>query len=917
MNNSDKPLEKRKLGRRQQARLLQNVMLPVAILFLIALSWHFVSRQNSVITATAIQVYQHTELEIVRAMARSVEQYVRHQIDHGQQRDVTQLEQEVFKLFIAPVRLLESGDAWIYAPDHVVFDLSSDFDDKYWGKSMPEIFEMQRHQGASHFEEMSAAVANAREGTGWYIWLPDKGKEIAAWTPVHAGDYVWTIGLSTPLPEILDSTGAAGQMRTAYFIMAVASIAILGLLLAWIRITLNRQRTEILTRGQRDLSLESSSAGTLDDILRLCLEGAIHVSGMDCGGIYLVNSKTGALELSFHTGLAEELVRKTKSFEKDTAYRRLVMSGKPMFYRFKDLDHRFHDAYDFDGLRATAIVPMLHKARVIGSLNVASHRCRKVRTWAHHALETIASQIGNLISRVSTEEILRESEERFRSVVSTAPDAIISINSTGEILLWNEGARVMFGYSADEIIGKSMLLLLPKNCREEMEKDFKKVLQQGKFTVMVRESEGVGKNGTAFPVELSVASWETREGICFTSIIRDITERRRILDEQRNLERRLDRAQRMESLGILAGGVAHDLNNLLNPLVGYPDLLLLKLPADDPLREILHRLKTSAKRAGAIVQDLLTLGRRGVYHMSPLNLNEIIGSFLESPAFIEQKIKYPETEISTELDPDLPLLSGSASHLSKAVMNLVFNGLEVMPDGGCLQISTYRHKFEKPNTGYESVEPGVYSVLKISDTGPGIEEQDLQHIFEPFYTKKEMGRSGSGLGLAVVYGVVHDHQGRIDVQTKLAKGTDFILYFPISHLQAQEEEKKPIDIHGSESVLVIDDLPEQRIMAEHLLTNLGYRVVSVDSGPAAIEYLSTNQVDILILDMILDKEYDGLRTYQEILKIKSPQKAIIVSGYSLNIGVRQAQALGAGQFVRKPYTLESIGRALRETLDQE
>ena len=892
-------------------------MLPVAILFLIALSWHFVARQNSVITATAIQVYQHTELEIVRAMGRSVEQYVRDRIESHQQSDVTQLEQEVFKLFIAPVRLLENGDAWIYAPDHVVFDLSSDFDDRYWGKSMAEIFEMQRHQGASHFEEMSEAVTNASEGTGWYIWLPEKGKEIAAWTPVHVGDYVWTIGLSTPLPEILDSTGASGQMRTAYFIMALASFAVLGLLLAWIRSTVHRQRTEILTRSQRDLSLETSSAGTLDDILRLCLEGAIHVSGMDCGGIYLVNSRTGSLELAFHTGLTGEFVRKTKSFEKDTAYWRLVIKGKPVFYRFKDLDHRFLDTQDFDGLRATAIVPMLHKAQVIGSLNVASHRRSKVPPWAHHALETIASQTGNLISRVSTEEALRESEERFRSVVRTAPDAIISINSANEISLWNEGARVMFGYSGDEIIGKSMLLLLPTHYRKEMEKNFKKVLQRGNFNVMVRETKGVRKNGTVFPVELSVASWETREGICFTSIIRDITERRRILDEQRNLERRLDRARRMESLGIMAGGVAHDLNNLLNPLVGYPDLLLLKLPADSPLRELVHRLKTSAKRAGAIVQDLLTLGRRGVYRMSPLNLNEIIRNFFESPEFIEQKAKYPDTEIQMELDPDLPLLSGSASHLSKVIMNLVLNGLEVMPDGGCLQISTYRHKFEQPYSGYESVEPGVYSVLKISDTGPGIEEQDLQRIFEPFYTKKEMGRSGSGLGLAVVYGVVQDHQGRIDVQTKLAKGTDFILYFPITHLQPREEEKEPIDIHGSESVLVIDDQPEQRIMAEHLLTNLGYRVVSVDSGPAAIEYLSTNQIDILILDMILGNEYDGLRTYQEILKIKSPQKAIIVSGYSLSSGVRQAQALGAGQFVRKPYTLESIGRALRETLDQE
>jgi CheY-like chemotaxis protein len=198
----------------------------------------------------------------------------------------------------------------------------------------------------------------------------------------------------------------------------------------------------------------------------------------------------------------------------------------------------------------------------------------------------------------------------------------------------------------------------------------------------------------------------------------------------------------------------------------------------------------------------------------------------------------------------------------------------------------------------------------------GIESADLGRVFEPFYTKKELGRSGSGLGLAVVYGVVHDHKGRIDVQTELGRGTEFTLYFPITMETLLESDKDTKDYHGNETVLVVDDLGTQRQLAVRLLSSLGYQVKAVENGRAAVSYLGENAVDILVLDMIMEDGFDGLDTYNVIAQIRPGQKAVIASGFSETERVKEAQRLGAGQFVKKPYTLHGLGKAVREELDK-
>jgi two-component system cell cycle sensor histidine kinase/response regulator CckA len=217
--------------------------------------------------------------------------------------------------------------------------------------------------------------------------------------------------------------------------------------------------------------------------------------------------------------------------------------------------------------------------------------------------------------------------------------------------------------------------------------------------------------------------------------------------------------------------VAHDLNNLLGPMVAYPELILDDLPGNSPVRADVLQVQRSAEKAVAIVGDLLALGRRGVYRMLPLDLNQVVDEYLASLSFAGLAVRHPDVTVDVDLDPELPSILGSAPHLSKVLMNLVTNAFEAIPDGGRLAIRTSCERLDRPHAGYEQVEPGGYVVVRVGDTGVGIDAQDLPRIFEPFYTKKEMGRSGSGLGLAVVYGVVHDHGGRIDVKTAVGRGT--------------------------------------------------------------------------------------------------------------------------------------------------
>ena len=282
----------------------------------------------------------------------------------------------------------------------------------------------------------------------------------------------------------------------------------------------------------------------------------------------------------------------------------------------------------------------------------------------------------------------------------------------------------------------------------------------------------------------------------------------------------------MEAIGTLAGGVAHDLNNILSGLVSYPELLLMDIPQDSPLRKPILTIQKSGERAAMIVQDLLTLARRGVAATEVVNLNHVISEYLQSPEYEKLQSFFPQVQVETRLDADLLNILGSPVHLEKTIMNLVFNATEAMPDGGKVLISTENRYVDRPMRNYDEVNEGDYVSLTVSDTGVGISKGDLERIFEPFYTKKVMGRSGTGLGMAVVWGTVKDHKGYVDVQSSKGKGTTFALSFPVTrkNLTGKKALLSIENYMGNEKILIVDDVEEQRDIASGMLKKLGYSV---------------------------------------------------------------------------------------------
>ncbi len=502
------------------------------------------------------------------------------------------------------------------------------------------------------------------------------------------------------------------------------------------------------------------------------------------------------------------------------------------------------------------------------------------------------------------------SEEKYSTLFRESKDIVYISSPDGNFVEINPAGVELFGYaSREEILAADIgnhIYYNPRD-REKFRDEISRTGYVKDYPLELKQ-----KNGNRIYVLLTSNAEYNENGkvVYYRGIMRDITEKKK-------LEEQLERIQKMEAIGALAGGVAHDLNNILSGLTSYPELLLLQIPEDHPLRKPLTTIKRTGEKAAAVVQDLLTLSRRGVAVNEIINLNDIVTDYISSPEFKRLCSYFPGTCNRICLDSELLNVMGSPIHIAKTVMNLVSNAVEAMSGGGKLSILTENIYFSKPVKGYDEIPSGTYVRLKIIDEGMGISPEDLPKIFEPFYTRKKMGRSGTGLGLSVVWATMKDHNGFIDVKTSMGKGTSFELYFPVTWKEILKKESIiPLDAYkGKESILVIDDVEEQREVAVNILSNLGYNASAVASGEEAIVYLKKNTVDLLIIDMILEKGIDGLETYRRIIQEHPLQKAIIVSGYSETGEVKALLELGAGTYLKKPYTIQQLGKSVRSELD--
>lgn len=486
-------------------------------------------------------------------------------------------------------------------------------------------------------------------------------------------------------------------------------------------------------------------------------------------------------------------------------------------------------------------------------------------------------------------------------------------NQAGELLFSNKGFTDITGYSMEDI--KTWEDWVTKaypdpEYRSQVLADRK--VSTGQESVL-HEFMVTCKSGEVKDIEFRDTFLPDGRALATMSDITDRKQTERMIQESQEIKAR---SRKMESLGLLAGGVAHDLNNILSGIVSYPELLLLELPEASNLRKPIQTIQESGQRAAAIVLDLLTVARGVATTKEPTSLNDLIIDYLKSPEFEKLKQFHEGVKIETNLDNNVFNINGSQVHIRKVVMNLVSNAAEAIEKYGTITISTQNRYIDKPFRSFDDFDEGEYAVLSVSDDGSGVSKADRERIFEPFYTKKMMGRSGTGLGLAVVWNVVQDHKGYIDLKSG-TNNTTFDLYFPVTReaISDKKMHRSLEDYKGSgEIILIVDDIDSQREIAIKMLEKLGYTAISISSGEGAIEYLKKHEVDLIILDMIMDPGINGLETYEGILENNPNQKAIIASGFAETKDVKKAQQLGAGKYIRKPFTLETLGIAVKEEL---
>ena len=545
----------------------------------------------------------------------------------------------------------------------------------------------------------------------------------------------------------------------------------------------------------------------------------------------------------------------------------------------------------------------------------------EIRTTVERQLREIQADLASRVSKRTAElaainEQLRRSEERFRSIVESSPMGIhtFEMDANGQLFLRsaNPAASVITGFDNAALIGQPIHNVIPSLAETDIPEQLRRVCLTGEpwqaNQVEYQEGKDVG-----YYESYGFKTGARTIAVLFLNVTEQVIARR----EKEILAAELNRSKKMEALGLLAGGVAHDLNNILTGLVGYPELLATMMPEDSPMQKPLKLIESSGARASAVVQDLLTIARGAASERITLSVNDIVFEYLQSPEFESLQTRYPEVEVVPQPAADLLGTKGSSVHIRKVIMNLITNAIEAIPGRGRVTITTANRYIDEPMSGYDSVKVGEYVVLSVTDTGEGISPEDLEHIFEPFYTRKRMGRSGTGLGLAVVWNCVKDHQGYIDISSS-GEGTCINIY-----LGATRESPERMHDHGEQhirgcgqTILIIDDEPSQREVTGEILNWLGYDAHVVADGIAACDFIRTHKVDMVVLDMIMPQSINGRETYQRLREIQPGLPAIIVSGYARNNDVIETQAMGAGAFLKKPFTMTQLSRVVHEELNR-
>jgi two-component system cell cycle sensor histidine kinase/response regulator CckA len=518
------------------------------------------------------------------------------------------------------------------------------------------------------------------------------------------------------------------------------------------------------------------------------------------------------------------------------------------------------------------------------------------------------------------EENAREDSELLRLLYDINPNLVFVKDRQGRFVFANKALADVYGVEVAGLLGKSDADFNPDVSEiDHFLRDDVKVMDSQE-TLLIAAEKVTGPDGSSVWLQTTKVPLISDDYSChhLLGISVDITARIAAEDRERELLKRLSRYERLDSLGLMAGGIAHDLNNILGPLVGYPDIV--RSHTQNPeIHSLLDEIQRSASRATDVIANLMVLARRGIYQAQPLSPDLCITDCLRSAAVSKLVDDHPLVKLELELESEGRVILGSESHVHRVLFNVVKNAFESIEGGGTVIVQAGVEALADGQTGFEEAPAGDYFYIRVIDTGCGIDLGDQESVFDPFFTKKKTSAAGTGLGLAMVYGIVRDMGGYLDLQSTVGEGSRFTVRFPVADIQLDSAGQSLQDLRGDAHVLVIDDLQPQRELATHMLGGLGYSVEAADSGTSGIALLlqSTGKFDLVVIDMVMGEAIDGLDTYRLIQQAQLGLPCLLVSGYSETERVTLGLQEGACGFIAKPYTQAVLGTAVADALSQK
>ncbi len=510
-------------------------------------------------------------------------------------------------------------------------------------------------------------------------------------------------------------------------------------------------------------------------------------------------------------------------------------------------------------------------------------------------------------------EELRESEERFRNVYDTAPLAFVVWDINARVIDWNKKAEALFGWAREEVIDNNFFdFLIPEKDRPRV-KDVVNILLKGELQSH-SINDNLTKDGRIITCEWNNSPLHDNDGniIGAISLGLDITERKQVEEEKYKLQTQLQQAHKMEAIGTLAGGIAHDFNNIVGIILGNTELAIDDVPEGNPAQLNLKEVRTASLRAKDVVRQLLSFARKTKLEKKPANIIPIIK---ESLKFLRSSIP-TSIEIRQNIAKDVDTILADPTQINQILINLCANSHHSMPDGGVIVITLKNIELDEDTSDQCSkLNPGRYVNLAVSDTGHGISQEKIDRIFDPYFTTKEVGK-GTGMGLAVVHGIVKGHNGLITVESELGKGTTFSIFFPVVErevvVEAETDEKLPT---GSERILFIDDEESLVKIGHQRLEWLGYKVEATISPIEALKLFRSqpDQFDLVITDLTMPK-MTGDKLVKEILNIRSDIPIILCTGFSEKIDEKKSKAIGASGYLEKPHNKRDLAKIVRKVL---